>query len=111
MQSGKLKALAVTGEKRAPMLPSVPTMAEAGVAGFDASVWWVLLAPAKTPADIVAKLNAETLKALADTGVRERLNALGAVITPSSSADAAAFLKSESAKWEKVIRDASIKAD
>lgn len=111
VQSGKLKALAVTGEKRAPMLPNVPTMAEAGVAGFDASVWWVLLAPAKTPADIVAKLNAETLKALADTGVRERLNALGAVITPSSSADAAAFLKSESAKWEKVIRDANIKAD
>ena len=111
VQSGKLKALAVTGEKRAPMLPNVPTMAEAGVTGFDASVWWVLMAPAKTPADIVSKLNAETLKALADPGVRERLNALGAVITPSSSADAAAFLKSESAKWEKVIRDANIKAD
>ncbi|QIL83630.1 tripartite tricarboxylate transporter substrate binding protein [Diaphorobacter sp. HDW4A] len=111
VQSGKLKALAVTGEKRAPMLPNVPTMAEAGVTGFDASVWWVLMAPAKTPADIVNKLNAETLKALADAGTRERLNALGAVITPSSSADAAAFLKSESAKWEKVIRDANIKAD
>ncbi|MBF5007027.1 tripartite tricarboxylate transporter substrate binding protein [Diaphorobacter sp. NR2-3-3-1] len=111
VQSGKLKALAVTGEKRAPMLPNVPTMAEAGVTGFDASVWWVLMAPAKTPADIVSKLNAETLKALADPGVRERLNALGAVITPSSSADAAAFLKSESAKWEKVIHDANIKAD
>lgn len=111
VQSGKLKALAVTGDKRAPMLPKVPTMAEAGVPGFDASVWWVLLAPARTPSDIVNKLNAETLKALDDVGVRERLNALGAVITPSSSADAAAFLKGESAKWEKVIRDAHIKAD
>ncbi|WP_353234633.1 tripartite tricarboxylate transporter substrate binding protein [Diaphorobacter ruginosibacter] len=111
VQSGKLKALAVTGEKRAAMLPNVPTMAEAGVTGFDASVWWVLLAPAKTPADIVNKLNAEMLKALADAGVRERLNALGAVITPSSPAEAAAFMKSESAKWEKVIRDAHITAD
>ncbi|KAF1041804.1 tripartite tricarboxylate transporter substrate binding protein [Xylophilus sp.] len=111
IQSGRLRALAVTGAQRAALLPNVPTVAEAGLAGFDASVWWTLLAPAHLPADLVARLNAETRKALADAGVRERLTGLGAVITPSSPAETAAFLKSESAKWEQVIRAANIKPD
>jgi len=111
LQSGKLKALAVSGDQRAPMLPNVPTMAEAGLPNFEATVWWTLLAPAGTPADVVARLNAETRKALADPAVRERLNGLGAVITPSSPAEAATFLKNESAKWERVIRAANIQAD
>ena len=111
IQSGKLKALAVSGDQRAPMLPNVPTMAESGLPNFEATVWWTLLAPAGTPADVVARLNAETRKALADPAVRERLNGLGAVITPSSPAEAAAFLKTESAKWERVIRAANIQAD
>ncbi len=111
VQSGRLRALAVSGDKRAPMLPNVPTMAEAGLQGFAATVWWELLAPAGTPREIVAKLNAETVKALGDTNVRERLNALGAVVTPSTPEQAAAFLKSESAQWEKVIRAADIHAD
>lgn len=111
IQSGRLRALAVGGAQRAPMLPNVPTMAEAGLPNFDASVWWTLLAPAGTAPEVVAKLNAETRKALADAGTREKLGALGAVITPSSPQEAAAFLKSESAKWEQVIRAADIKAD
>lgn len=111
IQSGRLRALAVSGAQRAPMLPNVPTMAEAGLPNFDASVWWTLLAPAGTAPEVVAKLNAETRKALADAGTREKLGALGAVITPSSPQEAAAFLKSESAKWERVIRAADIKAD
>ncbi|MGQ3129750.1 Bug family tripartite tricarboxylate transporter substrate binding protein [Variovorax sp.] len=111
IQSGRLRALAVSGAQRAPMLPNVPTMAEAGLPNFDASVWWTLLAPAGTAPEVVAKLNAETRKALADAGTREKLGALGAVITPSSPQEAAAFLKSESAKWEQVIRAADIKAD
>ncbi len=111
IQSGKLRALAVTGDQRASMLPNVPTMAQAGLSDFDASVWWTLLAPVGTPPNIVARLNTETRKALADPGVRERLGALGAVITPSTPEEATAFLKSESAKWERVIRSAGIKAD
>jgi tripartite-type tricarboxylate transporter receptor subunit TctC len=111
VKSGRLRALAVSGEHRAPMLPDVPTMAEAGLPGFAATVWWTLLAPAGTPHPIVARLNAETAKALADSGVRERLNGLGAVITPSSPEQTAAFLRSESAQWEKVIRAADIHAD
>jgi len=111
LQSGRLRALAVSGTQRAALLPSVPTVAEAGLPGFEASVWWTLLAPAGTPADVVARLNAETRKALADAGVRERLTGLGAVITPSSPAETAAFLKNESAKWERVIRTANIQAD
>ncbi|QHI98466.1 tripartite tricarboxylate transporter substrate binding protein [Xylophilus rhododendri] len=111
LQSGKLKALAVSGDQRAPMLPKVPTMAEAGLPNFEATVWWTLLAPAGTPADVVARLNTETRKALADPAVRDRLNGLGAVITPSSPAQAADFLKSESAKWERVIRAANIQPD
>ncbi|WPB57403.1 tripartite tricarboxylate transporter substrate binding protein [Xylophilus sp. GOD-11R] len=111
IQSGKLKALAVSGDKRAALLPNVPTMAESGLPNFEATVWWTLLAPAGTPAEVVARLNAETRKALADPAVRERLNGLGAVITPSSPQETAAFLKSESAKWEQVIRTANIKGD
>lgn len=111
IQSGKLKALAVSGAQRAPMLPNVPTMAEAGLPNFEATVWWTLLAPAGTPADVVARLNAETLKALTDPAVRDRLNRLGAVVTPSSSVETGTFLKSESTKWEKVIRAANIQAD
>lgn len=111
VQSGKLKALAVSAPARIPMLPDVPTMAEAGQPKFDASVWWTLLAPAGTPKDIIARLNTETRAALADPGVRERLGALGATITPSSPEECAAFLKSEAAKWEQVIRAAHIQGD
>ena len=74
-------------------------------------MWWELLAPAHTPRELVDRLNTETGKALADANVRERLNALGAVVTPSTPEQAAAFLRSESAQWEKVIRAANIQAD
>jgi tripartite-type tricarboxylate transporter receptor subunit TctC len=93
------------------MLPEVPTMAEAGLAGYEATVWWGLLAPAQTPREIVMRLNAETQKALADAGVRERLTALGAVITPSSPEQFAAFLQTEIDKWAGVIKAANIQPD
>jgi len=111
VQSGRLRALAVSSPQRIAMMPTVPTMAEAGLPGFEASVWWALVAPAATPKDIIARLNAETQKALADPAAREHLMALGAIVTPSTPEQLAAFLQSEVAKWSKVIKDAHIEAE
>lgn len=111
VQSGRLRALAVSSAQRVPMMPTVPTMAEAGLPGFEASVWWALLAPANTPKDVIVRLNAETQKALADPTAREHLMALGAVVTPSTPAQLAAFLQAEVVKWAKVIKDAHIEAE
>jgi tripartite-type tricarboxylate transporter receptor subunit TctC len=111
VQSGRLRALAVSSPQRIAMMPTVPTMAEAGLPGFEASVWWALVAPAATPKDVIAKLNAEVQKALADPVAREHLMALGAIVTPSTSEQLAAFLQSEVARWSKVIKDAHIEAE
>ena len=111
VQSGRLRALAVSSPQRIAMMPTVPTMAEAGLPGFEAGVWWALLAPAGTPKDIVARLNAETRKALADPTAREHLVALGAVVTPGTPEQLAAFLQSEVAKWSAVIKAAHIEAE
>ena len=72
IRAGRLRALAVASDKRFPLLPDVPTAAEAGLAGYEASVWWGLVAPAKTPPEIVRQLNAETNKALAESRDREQ---------------------------------------
>jgi tripartite-type tricarboxylate transporter receptor subunit TctC len=111
VKGGKLKALAVTGPKRIALLPDVPTMAEAGLPGFEASVWWALLAPAGTPKDVIAKLNTQTLKALADPAVRMQLESLGAVITPSSPEQLGTFLQSEITKWGQVIKTANVQVE
>lgn len=111
IKAGQLKALAVTGTKRAALLPDVPTMSEAGLPGFEASVWWALMAPAGTPRDVIDRLNAETLKALADPAARARLESLGATITPSSPAQLGAFLQSEITKWGQVIKAAHIEVE
>ena len=110
VRSGRLRALAVSDAQRLALLPDVPTMAEAGLPGFEASVWWALLAPAGTPPEIVAKLNAETHKALADPQVRAHLQSLGAVITPSTPEQLGAFLQTEVTKWERVIKAANVEA-
>ena len=111
VKSGKLRALAVSGTQRVALLPDVPTMAEAGLPGFEASVWWALMAPAGTPKDVIAKLNAETRTALADPAMKQRLEALGAVITPSTPEQLGTFLGSEITKWGGVIKAANITAE
>ena len=111
IKSGRLRALAVASPKRIPMLPDVPTFAEAGVSGYDASVWWGLVAPAKTPKDIVAKLSSETLKALEDGGVKEKLSNLGAVVDPLGPEPFGRFLNAEIDKWAGVIKTSGIHAD
>src|SRR4029078_8524588 len=111
VKSQRLRALAVASPKRIPMLPDAPTFAEAGVPGYDASGWGGLVAPARTPKDIIARLSSETLKALENEGVRERLSALGAVVDPAGPDAFGRFLKDEIDKWAQVIKASAIQAD
>ena len=108
VKSGRLRALAVSSSRRLSMLPDVPTFKEAGVPGFEASVWWGFVAPAKTPKDVVAKLQSEILRALENPAVRDKLESLGAVVEPQDSAAFGKFLKSEIDKWARVIKAAKI---
>jgi len=109
IQAGKLKALAVAAAQRNPVLPDVPTLVEQGYAGMDADNWYGLLAPAKTPPAIVARLNAALRAALADADVKQKLVKTGAVPTPSTPEEFARFLRDELARWGKVIREKGIK--
>jgi len=111
VKSQRLRALAVASPKRIPMLPDTPTFTEAGVAGYDASVWWGLVAPAKTPKEIVSRLSSEALKALENEGVREKLSALGAIIDPAGADAFGRFLKDEIDKWAQVIKTSAIQPD
>jgi len=111
VQAGKLRVLAVGSDKRFLLLPDVPTAIEAGVPGFEASVWWGLVAPARTPLDIVARLNSETNKALHDPAIAKKLADLGVVTTPGSSADFASFIAKQTEVWSAVIKKAGIRPD
>jgi len=111
VKGGKLRALAVTTAKRSPALPDVPTIAEAGVPGYEATSWFGLLAPAGTPAPIVAKLNASILKALADPEVKKKLAEQGAEPFGEKPEQFAAFIQAETAKWGKVVKDSGASLD
>jgi tripartite-type tricarboxylate transporter receptor subunit TctC len=111
VQGGRLRVLAVGSDRRVPLLPDAPTISEAGVPGFEATVWWGLVAPAKTPADIVARLNAETNKALQDPATIKKLADLGAVATPGSPEDFANLIARQTELWSAVIRQAGIRPD
>ncbi len=108
-RSGKLRALAVTGAKRSPAVPELPTMIEAGVKGYESATWYGLLAPAGTPPDIVAKLNAEVVSILKQPETHERLSKEGADPVGNTPAEFGKFIRSEIAKWGKVIKAAGIK--
>ena len=108
IRAGKLTALAVTSGRRSPLLPEVPTMAEAGVPGYDVVGWFALFAPAAVPKAIVTRLNTETVRILKDPKVREMLLAQGAEPVGDSPEDFAKFVRSEHDRWARIIRDAKI---
>jgi tripartite-type tricarboxylate transporter receptor subunit TctC len=111
IKAGKLRALAVTSATRAPALPDVPTVAEAGVPGFEATSWFGLLAPAGTPPAIIARLNAEANRWLASPDAKDKLLAQGANAAGGSPDDFARFIASETTKWAKVVKDSGAKVD
>ena len=110
-KSGRAGILAVTVKKRVPALPNIPTLEEAGVNGCDSDTWHAISAPPKTPDAIVAKLNAAANKALKDPELLARFGQLSISPGGGSAADAAAFIKSETVRWSKVIKDAGIQPE
>ena len=111
VRSGKLKALATTGPRRSPLLPEVPTVAEAGLPGYAFTAWYMLLAPAKTPPAVVEKLNAELRKVEALPDFRSRIEAVGGEVASLGTKETAAFLDTEFQKWAQVVKARNIKAD
>lgn len=111
IRAGKMRPIAVTGAKRTPALPQVPTMEEAGIAGYQATGWYGLLAPAATPKEIVGRLHAEMVQVLRMKEVEDKLAAMGSDAIGNSPAEFAAFIRSESEKWGKVVRAAGMKPD
>jgi len=108
IRSGKIRALAVTTDKRAPLLPDVPTLAEQGLKGFDATTITGLLAPAATPKDIIDRLHGAIVKVAAQQSIRDRFGALGATTLGNSPAEFAEYIKQDYAKMQKVVKDANI---
>ena len=111
VRSGKLRGLGVTSAKRSPSLPDVPTIAEGGFAGYEASGWLGIAFPAKTPTAYVQRLQAESLALMALPDVREQLHNAGLEPAVKDAAQFAAYIRAELAKWTRVIKDAGIKAD
>ena len=108
VQAGKLNALAVTGAKRTSLLPDLPTVAESGVPGYAAVGWFGLLAPAKTPAAIVAKLSADANKVLAEPDVKRRMQIVGAEPSGDTPREFASFIREDQAKWSKLMKERGI---
>lgn len=111
MKSGKVRGIAVSSPARVAFAPDLPTVAESGLAGFDAGTWLGFVVPAATPAPVVDKLNAEVRRVLALPEVRQQLEGQGYALADMSVAQFGQYVRSEDAKWAKVIRDGNIKAD
>jgi tripartite-type tricarboxylate transporter receptor subunit TctC len=111
VKAGALKAVAVSGAKRSPAMPEVPTVAESGLPGFEAGVWYGIFAPAGTPAPIVARLNAEILKAIKSPDYRQRLAVDAVELTGSTPEQFRDHIRTELVKWAKVVKDSGAKLD
>ena len=110
-KSGKLRVIAVMSPKRSAIFPDVPAIAELGYPGFEAAVWYGFIAPTATPKDVIAKLHSEVQKALAAPDVIERMTAVGGEVLPATTAQFGAMIEAERARYEKLIREAKLKAD
>ena len=111
VKGGRLVALAAAGDKRSSLAPDVPTLAELGFKGVEADLWYGMLAPAGTPAEIVARINADMKKALALPEVKSALSAQGMEIAPGSPEEMATLMKKDAARWAAVVKQAGIKAE
>ncbi len=111
IQAGKTKALGVSSPKRSQAAPNIPTMSESGLPGFEAEGWYGIVVPKGTPPEIVAKLNAETQKALADPATAKSIQGAGFDIIGKGPADFATYMRSEQARWAKLIKQANIKPE
>jgi len=111
IQSGRLRALAVTTARRMKALPQLPTVAEAGVPGFEATTWHGIVVSSSTPAALVSRINADAAKVLQLPDVRERFGALGAEVIGGTPDEFAAYIKKEIPKWTKVVKESGARAD
>lgn len=111
VKAGKLRVLAVMSPSRSTIFPDVPTIAESGYPGFEASVWYGFIAPAGTPKPVIARLHEEVEKAIASPEVRERMASVGGEITPGTTEQFGALIRSERLRYEKLIREAKLKPD
>jgi tripartite-type tricarboxylate transporter receptor subunit TctC len=111
IQSGKLRALAVTTEKRSSALPNIPTVAESGVPGYEATAWSMLMAPSQTPRALIARIHTSTAKAIDNAEVRKRYAAEGGEAVGSSPDAAAKYLTAEIQRWAKVIKEAGVRSE
>ena len=111
VRSGRLKLLAVLSPNRSAIFPDVPTIAESGFPGFEASVWYGLVAPAATPKSVVVRLHAEVQRALQTAEVRERMTSVGGEVIPGSAEMFTTLIRSERQRYEKLVREANIKPD
>ena len=111
VKSGRLRALAMTSSKRLPAYPDVPTVAEAGGKDFDMTFWYAFMAPAGTPADVISKLNATIDTILQDKDVRAKLAEMSLDVAGGAPAKVTELMRSDAAKWKKVIDEAGIKVD
>jgi len=111
VQSGRVRALGISSARRSPTYPDIPTIAEAGVPGFEVTAWGGIVGPAHLPKDIVTRLNTEIRTALANPTVQEQFRALGAEPDPSSPEQFLELSRRETVKWARIIKDSGAKID
>ena len=111
IKNDKLRAIAVLGPSRSPVLPDVPTIAESGLPGYALTNWFGLVAPAATPSEVIAKIQGDVVRVLQQTDIRDKLSAMGATAVGNSSEQFGANIREDSAKWAKLIREVGIRAE